>query len=539
MAYSWDDVVSVGAWWRMLLLAVVSLVGWAGLAGCSASETGGGDEDDQPIVIIPGEDDAGGGGPSPDAGSEPGDVGSEDVDEGCTEGSCSGFQYCDRESGSCREGCAEDAQCGSREVCESSTHECVCESGAERFDGECYPTDSTACSTANCSSGESCDFDEETCREGCRVDGHCSTGQSCDGATGTCTCAGDEERRFGERCVQSWVLSEGGHDPELVIGRDERPHIVYSLGTSDSNASIIHVTPSGSSWSKNVIARLDQPHGFGPPPVDATAAPSGQPRAMYPAGRAAQLGYAEFDGLSWSGIWIADSESSGFGSIAVDSQGRTAIADQHLTDDYLYFLSRNGGEFEAETVDDTEGAGEDISLAFDPDDHPHIVYTTQDTATIKHAQSDGSSWEIDSLPDELGASESTAVELRIDANGTPHVAAAAVEPDPQELRYATRDAEGEWETEVVGTSDDFALEFGMQLDADGHPHLAIRSHPEDPDASASIRYAGWTGSEWRSETIFEDHSLEQNVDLALLDDGSGYVAFVQDRTVRWRRVELY
>lgn len=61
----------------------------------------------------------------------------------CRAEPCTGFNYCDLASGECKEGCAEDTQCASSEVCELTSHTCECAPGFHECDGSCVP-DGTA-----------------------------------------------------------------------------------------------------------------------------------------------------------------------------------------------------------------------------------------------------------------------------------------------------------------------------------------------------------------------------------------------------------
>lgn len=116
---------------------------------------------------------------------DPGDCRNEGV-------SCTGFSYCDESSGECLPGCTESEQCsGKYELCDTSTHDCVCEPGLERCEEACVDTQSNPAFCGDCET--SCPVGNE-CEAGvckdprdCRTNGIGCTGFTyCDAATGAC-----------------------------------------------------------------------------------------------------------------------------------------------------------------------------------------------------------------------------------------------------------------------------------------------------------------------------------------------------------------
>ena len=105
---------------------------------------------------------------------------------------CSGFTYCDEGSGDCVPGCSRSEQCaGTREVCDTSAHECVCSAGFEACDGECVDTADDprycgGCQTA-CPQGNVCEAGDCLSPNDCRTNGVGCTGLSyCDDGSGDC-----------------------------------------------------------------------------------------------------------------------------------------------------------------------------------------------------------------------------------------------------------------------------------------------------------------------------------------------------------------
>ena len=105
---------------------------------------------------------------------------------------CSGFTYCDVETGDCLRGCTIDDQCvRDHEVCDVQTHACVCEPDFKRCAFECVDTQADPrfcgdCSTS-CPLGEVCEMGECLDPGDCRTSEVGCTGFTyCDAATGDC-----------------------------------------------------------------------------------------------------------------------------------------------------------------------------------------------------------------------------------------------------------------------------------------------------------------------------------------------------------------
>lgn len=83
--------------------------------------------------------------------------------EDCREVPCTGFTYCDLNTGECLPGCASDSQCPPNEVCDRGIRDCVCDEGFERCGEGCVDVmeDSSHCGGCN----QSC-LPHQNCEEG-------------------------------------------------------------------------------------------------------------------------------------------------------------------------------------------------------------------------------------------------------------------------------------------------------------------------------------------------------------------------------------
>ena len=120
---------------------------------------------------------------------------------------CTGFSYCDEETGECLPGCTDSAQCvGDDEVCDVDINECTCDSGLERCGSNCVDTDVDPAFCGNCSTicraEEVCELgvcvDPDDCRTneiGCTGLTYCDeeTGECLPGCATSAQCIGDNE----------------------------------------------------------------------------------------------------------------------------------------------------------------------------------------------------------------------------------------------------------------------------------------------------------------------------------------------------------
>ena len=117
---------------------------------------------------------------------------------------CSGFTFCDAETGDCLRGCTQDVQCtGGHEICDTGAHECVCSFGFERCAFDCVDTqvDPRFCGdcTTSCPSGHVCEAGNCVDPGDCRTnDIGCSGFSYCDDATGDCLFGCDDNAQCTE-----------------------------------------------------------------------------------------------------------------------------------------------------------------------------------------------------------------------------------------------------------------------------------------------------------------------------------------------------
>ncbi len=156
-----------------------------------------------------------------------------------------------------------------------------------------------------------------------------------------------------------------------------------------------------------------------------------------------------------------------------------------------------------ETVDSTGDTGSYASLALDAQDRPHISYCQHPAdrgycIVLKYAYHDGTSWHTEVAVVD-GNEFGTGTALAVDAAGRPHISYQwVVQPaytKEYELRYVYLDGT----TWVTTTIDNGWLAgdggSSIALDSAGRPHISYYNGEQ------GLRYASYTDSSWRYETV--------------------------------------
>ena len=99
--------------------------------------------------------------------------------------------------------------------------------------------------------------------------------------------------------------------------------------------------------------------------------------------------------------------------------------------------------------------------------------------------------------------------LQLDADGHPHIAYGA-----RHLYYAWHDGTT-WHTETVDSAEQVGEYASLALDVSGHPHISYYDR-----GNTDLKYAYWTGSAWEIQTVDSDGDVGTFTSLAL--DASSY-----------------
>ena len=187
-----------------------------------------------------------------------------------------------------------------------------------------------------------------------------------------------------------------------------------------------------------------------------------------------------------------------FTSLAVDGDDNLHVGYYDETRQALRygFRSAAGGKWYTMEVDASGGYE---SLAVDKEGHPHFVYAGPNESGLRYATWDGKKWNKETLDYEkidffnfirIGPDDKPRISyyqrLHRDGSFALH------------LKYAYWDGKT-WYTETVDPRSATGKFNSLALDSKGQPHIAY----SDVDLG-DLRYATWTGSEWRF-SIPESH----------------------------------
>jgi len=138
-----------------------------------------------------------------------------------------------------------------------------------------------------------------------------------------------------------------------------------------------------------------------------------------------------------------------------------------------------------------------LSVAFDQYDRPHVAYEDDSVRSIDRTWWDGSAWKHETI-----------APLSYETFGNPSIGVASHGSlyisynDSQDygstitLELATNDGET-WETQSVDSSTGSGS--SLVLDDDGNPHISYVAG--DPVSDATLKCAHWSGSTWQIDTV--------------------------------------
>ncbi|MBD3163185.1 MAG: hypothetical protein GF346_12040 [Candidatus Eisenbacteria bacterium] len=203
-------------------------------------------------------------------------------------------------------------------------------------------------------------------------------------------------------------------------------------------------------------------------------------------------------------------------SAAYDDFGRFHVAHYDEYEQRLNYavLDREGWHSEAPDSDGDNGVKP--KLAVDRAGRPHIIYWVwdpDDELRYAHREAEGN-WTIEVVP--TPASPNVLEhDLAVDEEGNPHI--SFKEREVNDLVYITRTGDGPWTTTTVDTSGNAGSDNAIALDSQGYPHIAYT----ELDASR-LKYAAFDGEEW---TFYSYSTESDNIDLALGPDDEPHIIY--------------
>ena len=489
---------------------------------------------------------------------DPGDCRTNDV-------GCSGFSYCDEESGECLPGCVDSAQCnGENQVCDVALHDCVCDDGFESCPAGCVDTESDpsfcgTCSTV-CPIGNVCEqgicIDPGDCRTnsvGCTGFTYCDTasGDCLRGCDDSSQCTGENE--VCDIVSHECVCAEGSHLCGAVCLSDLDPN---SCGTSCTPCP---APPNSTATCTQGLCdfscaenyeRCDQaccPTSCPPGQVlyDRSCAPV-HVQIASDQGNLGEFSSIALDAADMAHIacyassgrnlrylaqqadatWVSETpdgpnDVGRYSSIAIDPSGAIHVAYYDQSDTAMMFATRQGDDNWVIDQVDQEDVGEHSSLAFDAAGTAHLSYYDKDERDLKYArQTSGGGWAIERVDSDDDVGQHTS--LAVGSDGAVHV--SYYDSSNRDLKYALRQPGGGWVIQTVASSGDLGKDTSLALDAAGVPHISFYG-----ESGRDFLYATQLApASWAVTTIESDGDVGKEGSLAFGPDGVARVSYYDE-----------
>jgi hypothetical protein len=304
-----------------------------------------------------------------------------------------------------------------------------------------------------------------------------------------------EIMRYAVRLASGWLVEVVGTYPSglaasIAIDPDDNPCLAYL-----SSGSLIFARLSGGTWARETV---------GPMQFDKKTAlciaSDGTPHVAYcNSGDPWSVKHASKVGGTWQISTVDSTRASGNGiAMALDDADIPHVT--HWGAPYggagpfeRRYSTRAGGSWQNHVIDNS---GENCNvihngIAVDAAGDNHIVYMSNDCyglSEVKYAVGDDASWNVTIVD---GVDSSAGCSLVLDGSGSPHIVYGTrfvgVAGD-SELRYAHRDAAGQWVVEVVDTDGDVGEFNSLAIDAQGYLHIAY-FRGNGIDQWGELRYA--------------------------------------------------
>jgi hypothetical protein len=207
--------------------------------------------------------------------------------------------------------------------------------------------------------------------------------------------------------------------------------------------------------------------------------------------------------------WTIETVGSSAGSLrtglALGSDGEPRVA-HYDADNALVFAKRDASGWTRETVATPTPELRDVSLALDADGRPHIAFLAADPDDVRYAVLDGAGWAVETVADTVNLPASVA--LAVDTSGSPRVAFL---DNGFGVRIASRGTP--WTVVDVATGAQYANAVALALDGANNAHLAFH----DSDARDPI-YATDVSGVFELETVEDAATFGASPALALAGD---------------------
>ena len=478
---------------------------------------------------------------------------------------CSGFTYCDQETGQCLPGCADAMQCGGEhEVCNSATHECDCTPDFERCDGSCVDlqNDPDYCGECarSCVLGDDCV--EGMCRDpgDCRVnDIGCSGFTFCDQASGECLrgcedddqCLGDNEfcdtevhdcdcvptfHRCGPVCVSNADVNSCGDLCTPCLAPPNATPVctvqICDFQCDDDYEQCDDMCcptscPPGEALYAGSCAKihLQIANKVGNVGEFSSIALDENGRAFLAAyassGRNLLVSEQQSDATWVASIPDGADDVGTHASIALDANGVVHVAYYHANLKILMLASAKvGGGWAVEAVDEQSDVGEFASLAFDAAGNAHVSYYDAGNKSLLYATRQvGEPWTYD-IVDAEDVGQYTS--LALGPSGRPHI--SYYDADEKNLKLASREIDGTWRVRTIASAGNGGKFSSLAFDTRGFAHISYYDESSRDLMYASENFLGF----WTFQTVENLPRVGKYSSLAFDAQGVAWVSYYDE-----------
>lgn len=387
---------------------------------------------------------------------------------------CSGFTYCDEETGLCLRGCEDDEQCvEDNELCDTELHDCACVVDFHR----CGPV----CVSNN---------EVDTCGD------RCTPCPPVADATAVCVfqaCSFFCEQDF-ERCDDMCCPSVCPPGQALYGGVCAKLHVQTADGAGDvGEYSSLALDQSGLAYVAHYARSL----------------------------RDLAVSIQQSDGTWLTETPDGNDDVGTHTSIALDGDSLVHVAYYNENEGNLMLASQDGaGAWTIEPVDDQGDVGEYPSLVFDAAGTAHVSYYDGGNKNLKYAtRAAGGAWDVTTVDEEdMGQYTS----LALDPSGAPHI--SYYDADSRNLMLASKDPDETWRTRTVAASGNVGKYSSLAFDALGFAHISYYHEGNRDLIYASEGILGF----WVFETVESQPNVGKYTSLAFNARGEALISYYDE-----------
>jgi hypothetical protein len=229
---------------------------------------------------------------------------------------------------------------------------------------------------------------------------------------------------------------------------------------------------------------------------------------------------AHYEGTDWFVETIdAESVRGWFTSLAYDSKGHPHIAYYDVYGGDVRYAYHDGVIWQKEAIDLGGKVGYYASLALDSLDQPHVSYWFVDEGDVRYGfggnVSGELSWNIQDVDQEDNIGEN--ISLALDSKDRPHI--SYYDRTHGDLKYAYM-AESGWIVTVVDSTGDVGIHTSIEADQFDHVHIAYFDY-----SNADLKYANFDGENWLITTVDSDGNVGRSAALTLDSFGRPFISY--------------